>query len=114
MSFLLHYLITMLEKCCGKIDKCGAFGALLTGLLKAFDCLPHEILIAKFEKKSLKLVYFYLSSRKQRVKVCGTKGAWRELLYIVPKGAILGPMLFNIYLWNLFYFLIGTDIASYE
>ena len=56
------------------IDNGGAFGALMTDLSKAFDCLSHELLIAKleaygFDEKSLKLIYNYLSNRKQRVKI---------------------------------------------
>ena len=58
---------------CG-FDNGGVFGALLTDLLKAFDCLPHELLIAKldaygFEKSYLKLIHNYLSNRKQRIKI---------------------------------------------
>ena len=48
-------------------DNGGAFGALLTDLSKAFDCLPHDLLIAKldvygFDKSSLKLIHNYLSN----------------------------------------------------
>ena len=48
--------------------------ALFTDLSKAFDCLCHELLIAKldaygFDKKALKLVNSYLSNRKKRVKI---------------------------------------------
>ena len=55
----------------------GAFGALLTDLSKAFDCLPHELLIAKLHAyevaiPSLKLLHSYLNKRKQRVKLNGT------------------------------------------
>ena len=51
----------------------GLFGALFTNLSKAFDCLSHELLIAKldaygFDKSALKLVNSYLSNRKQRIK----------------------------------------------
>ena len=54
----------------------GFAGAILMGLSKAFDCLNHNLLIAKleaygFSRSALKLVYNYLSNRKQRVKVNG-------------------------------------------
>ena len=49
-------------------------GALLTDLSKAFDCLPHDLLLAKLhayrlDSKSLKLLSNYLSNRKQRVRI---------------------------------------------
>ena len=62
-----HCLVSLIEKWKKSVDNGGAFGALLTDLSKAFDCLPHELLIAKldaygFDKSSLKLIYSYLSS----------------------------------------------------
>ena len=69
-----HCLVSLIEKWKKRVDNGGAFGALLTDLSKAFDCLPHELLIAKldaydFDKSSLKLIHSYLSNRKQRVKI---------------------------------------------
>ena len=60
-----HNLITLIEKWKKSVDNGGAFGALLTDLSKAFDCLPHELLIPKldaydFHKSSLKLIHSYL------------------------------------------------------
>ena len=57
-------MITLIEKWKKSIDNGGAFGALLTDLSKAFDCLPHELLIAKldafgFDKSSLKSIHSY-------------------------------------------------------
>ena len=88
----------------------GAFGALLTDLSRAFDCLPHELLIAKldaygFDKSSLKLIHSYLSNRKQRVKINDRYSSWSEILFGVPQGSILGPLLFNIFLCDMITFL---------
>ena len=108
----------MIEKWRKLLDAGGAFGALLTDLSKAFDCLPHELLIAKLhaygvDVPSLKLLHSYLTKRMQRVKLNGTYSLWSEILFGVPQGSILGPLLFNIFLCNLFQFFPDVDIANY-
>ena len=69
-----HCLIALIEKWKESVDNGGAFGALFTDLSKAFNCLSHELLIDKlhaygFDKRSLMLIYNYLSNLKQRVKI---------------------------------------------
>ena len=113
-----YCLITLIEKWKKSVDNDGAFGALLTDQSKAFDCLPHELLIAKldaygFDKSSLKLIHSYLSNRKQRVKINDTYSSWSEIMFGVTQGSILGPLLFNIFICDMFYFLEGFDIADY-
>ena len=93
----------MLEKWKHAVDKGKCFGALLTDLSKAFDCLSHELLIAKlhaygFDSPALKRIQSYLSNRKQMTKVNATRSTWEEILFGVPQGSIIGPLLFNIFL----------------
>ena len=71
-----HALMRLIEKCKEFLDQNGHAGALLMDLSMAFDCLDHDLLIAKlhaycFSRSALELVYSYLNERKQRVKVNG-------------------------------------------
>ena len=107
-----------METCKKSIDSGGVAGAVLTDLSKAFDCLNHELLIAKlnaygFSRSALLFIHSYLTNRKQRVKVNGSFSTWTETLLGVPQGSVLGPLSFNIYLNDLFMFSEETKVCNY-
>ena len=108
----------MFEKWKRAVDNNHAFGALLTDLLKAFNCLCHEVLIAKLHSYRLsltspRLLTSYLSNRKQRIKVESVFSKWQNIETVVPQGSILGRLLFNIFVCELFVILDNAYFPSY-
>ena len=111
-------LLKMLEKWKRSVDGGKVFDALLTDLSKAFDCLDHELLIAKlnaygFSLPALRLINDYLSNRRQRTRIGNSFSDWFEVILGVPQGSMLGPLLFNIFLADLFLVLKDADIANF-
>ena len=91
----------MLKRFIKALGNKNKFGELLTDLSKAFDCLNHELVIAKLDAydidhMSLNLILTYLSGRRNRTKVNNLFITLADITLVTPQGSILGPLLFNI------------------
>ena len=100
------------------LDTKNAIAAILMDLSKGFGTINHSLILDKleaygFSMASLKLLPSYLCNRFQRTSVNASVSDWKEIKTRIPQGSILGPLLLNIFLNDIFYFINNDNLCNY-
>ena len=111
-------MLSLIERWRLCLDKQGFAGALLMDLSKTFDTINHELVIAKlhaygFSIEAIEVRSSNLQERWQRGKINTNFSPWTKLFYRVPQGSVLGTMLFNIYINDMFFALNKIGICNF-
>ena len=108
----------MIEEWKLALDNGNMVGSIAIDLSRAFDSLPHGLLLAKLfaygvNIESCKLITSYLHNRHHRVKIRDKRSDWLQIKRGVHQGSILGPLLFNVFINDTFLCSSNISIFNY-
>ena len=100
------------------LDESFVVGAVLTDLSKVFDCIAHDLFLAKlasysFSERALRYVYSYLSNRRQCVPINTTYSNYQKIISGVPWGSILGSIFFNLSINDSLFFVFDVSLHNF-
>ena len=110
-----HVLLRLIKEWKTNLDNNFVAGVVLMDLSKAFDCIPHDLLIAKlatygFEEKTC---YSNLENSKQCIKINNINSNFQTITSGVPQDSLVGPILFNIFISDCFFFLCNVSVHNF-
>ena len=108
----------MLEKWKASLDKGEYVDVIFMDLSKAFDTINHDLLLAKlkaygFSHNALAFMLSYLKNRSHRVNINNNFSTWEEIIAGALQGSILGPLLFHVFINDIFYFEDKSYLSNY-
>ena len=109
-----HVLLRLLEEWREHLDNNKRVGGILMDLSKAFDCIPHHLLLAKLaaygiDDNLILYRHYYLLNRKQCVCINNILSEFNKVISGVPQGSIVEPILFNCFLNDFYYFIKNVN-----
>ena len=113
-----HVIIRLPEEWRKNLGDNLVVAAVSADMSKAFDCILHDLLIAKLaayglSEDALMYILSYLSNRKQCVRINDTYSEFENIIMGVPQGSILGPLLFNLSIKDLFFFILIASVHNF-